>query len=132
MRSNPLFAILLFLSGILFLSNSAMRPAISSLESLRKGMYVSRDIQSGIFSQVFYDPDSLQLMAYQSCFAGECHQNTFRLTEQYDALVSEDSLTQGVVKILLVARGESELSITGLIVYPDAEPQRFYQRFDKE
>lgn len=95
-------------------------------------MYVSRDIQSGIFSQVFYDPDSLQLMAYQSCFAGECHQNTFRLTEQYDALVSEDSMTQGVVRILLVARGESELSITGLIFYPDAEPQRFYQQFDKE
>lgn len=132
MRSNPLFAVLLFLSGILFLSNSAMRPAIPSLESLRKGMYISQDIQSGIFSQVFYDPDSLQLMAYQSCFAGECHQNTFRLTEQHDALVSEDSLTEGRIKILLVARGESELSITGLIFYPDAEPQRFYQRFDRE
>lgn len=132
MRSNPLFAILLFLSGILFLSNSALRPTISSLESLRKGMYVSRDSQSGVFSQVFYDPDSLQLMAYQSCFAGECHQNTFWLTEQHDALVSEDSLTEGVIKILLVAQSESELSITGLVYYPDAEPQRFYQRFDKE
>lgn len=132
MRSNPLFAVLLFLSGILFLSNSASRPTISSLESLRKGMYVSRDHQSGVFSQVFYDPDSLQLMAYQSCFAGECHQNTFRLTAQHNALVSEDSLTQGVIKILLVAQGEAELSITGLVYYPDTEPQRFYQQFDKE
>lgn len=95
-------------------------------------MYICRDAHSGVFSQVYYDPDSLQLMAYQSCFAGECHQNTFRLTAQQNALVSEDSLTEGVIKILLVAQGESELSITGLVYYPDAEPQRFYQRFDKE
>lgn len=132
MRNSPLFAVLLFLSGILFLSNSAKRPAISSLESLGKGMYVSRDDQSGIFSQVFYDPDSLKLMAYQTCFAGNCHQNTFLLSEQNDALVSEDSLTQGRIKILIVAKSESQLSITGLIYYPDAKPQRFYQRFDRE
>lgn len=132
MRSNPLFALLLFLSGILFLSNSANRPEVSDLESLRKGMYVSRDFYSGVFSQVFYDPDSLKLMAYQECSGGNCHQNTFRLLEQDNALVSEDSLTQGLIKILIVAKGESELSITGLVCYPDAEPQRFYQHFSKE
>lgn len=132
MRKNPLFALLLFLSAIIFLSNSAYRPEPTELESLRKGMYVSRDFYSGIFSQVFYDPDSLHLMTYQSCFKGECHQNTFRLTAQDNMLMSEDSLTEGKIEILLIAHGESELSITGLVHYPDAEPQRFYQRFDKE
>lgn len=100
--------------------------------TLPAGMYIPQDEESGIFSQVYFEADSLTLTTYQACFAGNCEQATFHLTHGFSSLTSTDSITGAYLELFLRQQDTQQMVIYGRISYGDCVPQTFIQRLIKE
>lgn len=126
------FTILLFLSGFLFLSNKPADPPQPPIVTLSAGMYIPQDEASGIFSQVYFEADSLRLTTYQSCYAGNCEQATFQLEPGISSLTSNDSITGAFLELYLQQQDSHRMILFGRLSYPDCLPQTFVQHLIKE